>query len=795
MPSMTNTSRRRDTRPGRPRSARGLVPVLLAAAAGAQPRLEADSRTLFLSYPVERFDSGVRARSAEIAASILEIERVEAFGLSAGPLPGRLSLHQSGWLLGDGGEPTRERPFTGNLRTLYVQYSGGPIESRLGRQYVAGGATRLAAIDGGWLRWLGPMGLEVSAHGGWRALPRLVESPYYARLGDRLDDYVDPAAPLEPRTSRGFALVGGRIGETVTGWGRGGVSFVEEVEAGQLARRGLGFDASLERFRWPWIEVGALYDLAASDLAEIRAFADVGPYAGITVSPSYRREDPTLLLSKTSILSVFESTAYHEAGAELAWRGSRLSLQAGGFGLLYQDDESGVRARGAASARLGPRRPVVARLTYERLSADQRGHHGGSVSATVEGLGPARASAEVWAYLFDEERNGVDYSVTPQASLGTSRWGVDLDGAVGWHTGPSIRSGVFGMVKAGVPLAAGDGGVRTVPERTRERPAEDGDRLKLSHRQHADVGVACEDCHGAVDEADAGARLMPTEETCLECHEEGKEKENCGICHTRPERPARIARIDQGLSFSHREHKGKRQCLDCHGQAATSERIDDDLIPDMAACLGCHEHRRDFSTLQCASCHARPVAGPAPLDEFYAHTGDFRRRHQDVARGKAEVCATCHDQSFCADCHEGVAPVVPSAAFAERPDRANFHRGWYLDRHADEARVDPAACLRCHGRTSCDSCHLEAGVSGVSLNALSPHPRGWVVPGSPASHGPVARRHLAECAACHDQGPASNCVSCHAPGGAGPSPHGAGFDSALLRNDATVCRICHGGTR
>lgn len=290
-------------------TARGLLAILIAASAAAKPGVEADSRTLFLSYPVQRADPDTGARSAEIAATILELERVEAFGLGTGPLAGRLSLHQSGWLLGDVGEPTREREVTGNLRTLYLEYTGAPVDLRIGRQIVTGGATRLAAIDGAWARWSGPAGIDVSAHGGWRALPRVVESPYYARLGDRLDDHVDPAASLEPRTSRGFALVGGRVGKTVAGWGRGGASFVEEVEAGQLARRGLGLDLSLERPRWPWVEVGALYDMAASALAELRVFADVGPYAGITVSPSYRREDPTLLLSKTSILSVFESTA------------------------------------------------------------------------------------------------------------------------------------------------------------------------------------------------------------------------------------------------------------------------------------------------------------------------------------------------------------------------------------------------------------------------------------------------------------------------------------------------------
>jgi len=771
-----------------PRSRAICLATLLVATADAQGlRVEAESRTVFLSYPVERFNAIDRMRSDELAATLIELERVEAWGLSLGG--GRLSLRQSGWLLGDFDEETRERAFTGNLRTLYATWARGPVELRLGRQYVVGGATRIAPIDGGLVRWLGPAGIEISAHGGWRALPRFSDSPYYARLGDRFDDRVAPGLALEDRTASGFTIVGGRIGETVPRWGRGGVSFVQENEAEQLARRMLGFDLALERARWPWVEANMLYDLAAQDMAEVRFFADVGPYAGVTVTPSYRREDPTLLLSKTSIMSVFASTAYHEAGAEVAWRGSGFTLEAGGFGLSYPDDQTGARVRAAAGARKGKRHPVSARVGYQRQAVEERGYHGGNASFMVEGLGPARATAEVWAFLFDEEQNGVDYSVTPQASVGASKWGVDFDGAMGWHTGPSIKRGAFGMVKARVPLG-NRRGFGLAPERTRALPRRTGDQLRFSHVLHLDMGTACEDCHGAAAEAGVGDRLLPTHETCAECHAEVEEDDGCQLCHSQPKRARKLARPDRGLRFEHKRHSAQAECLTCHGPVEKSEKVEDDAIPDMAVCLSCHQHSRQFAQLDCTPCHVRPVPGPAPLTEFYAHTGDWKRRHQDVARGKGAVCGTCHDQAFCGDCHESPAPAVPAALFAEQPDRAQFHRGWYLDRHAVDARAEPAACMRCHGRTSCDSCHIEAGVSAIALGAVNPHPRGWVVQGASSFHGPVARRHLAECVACHDHGPASNCVSCHGPGGSGGSPHGPGFDSALSRSDA-VCSICH----
>ncbi|MEK6608832.1 MAG: hypothetical protein AABZ30_14320, partial [Myxococcota bacterium] len=435
----------------------------------------------------------------------------------------------------------------------------------------------------------------------------------------------------------------------------------------------------------------------------------------------------------------------------------------------------------------------VARAATDRLkaTAGEGGYHGGSAGATVVGLGPCRVSAEVYAFLFDEETSrSVRTSVTPQASVGASVGGVDVDGALGWHSGPDVRSGLFGMVKATLPIGSERGRSWRRPERLRQPPRDGGDdHLKFSHKKHADIEILCEDCHPGAQDAPRGARLIPREETCFECHEEGRLKENCNICHTEPERPRSLPRLERGLNFEHRLHVGKRQCIDCHTKAKTAETPDMNLIPEMETCLGCHEHQQDLADLRCDTCHARPPTGRMPQASFFSHDGDWRRRHQDVAKTKGDVCGSCHDATFCLDCHERDAPAVPSAIYAEQPGRAAFHRGWFLDRHAYEARVEPASCLRCHGRTSCDSCHLESGVSGVTRDAVSPHPRLWIEDG----HGAAARRNLVECIGCHDQGAASNCVLCHSAGGSGGSPHGAGFQSPLARGEARVCRPCHAG--
>jgi hypothetical protein len=115
-----------------------------------------------------------------------------------------------------------------------------------------------------------------------------------------------------------------------------------------------------------------------------------------------------------------------------------------------------------------------------------------------------------------------------------------------------------------------------------------------------------------------------------------------------------------------------------------------------------------------------------------------------------------------------------------------------LVRHSLEARSTPAKCLRCHTSSSCDNCHIERGVSAGHPNALNRHPMGWVGHDTFSSnfHGRAARRDPLSCMACHDHGPATNCIECHRVGGPGGNPHPKGWHSSRSAHDA-MCRYCH----
>jgi hypothetical protein len=131
--------------------------------------------------------------------------------------------------------------------------------------------------------------------------------------------------------------------------------------------------------------------------------------------------------------------------------------------------------------------------------------------------------------------------------------------------------------------------------------------------------------------------------------------------------------------------------------------------------------------------------------------------------------------------------------FPDAIDRSFVHRGDFVTRHPIEARSTPTRCLSCHTTSSCDSCHVERGVSAARTGATSPHPPGWIGPDTLSNdfHGRSARREITTCAACHDHGPATNCIRCHKVGGYGGKPHPEGWNSSRSSSEA-MCRYCHG---
>jgi hypothetical protein len=218
----------------------------------------------------------------------------------------------------------------------------------------------------------------------------------------------------------------------------------------------------------------------------------------------------------------------------------------------------------------------------------------------------------------------------------------------------------------------------------------------------------------------------------------------------------------------------------------------------MEACTSCHVHQQAFAEARCMPCHV-DLRGYKPETAF-RHEGNWLATHGMLARPSAESCAQCHDQTYCVACHSSATtPTRLENIFPERVDRSFIHRGDYVSRHMIEASADPASCRRCHGSGFCEACHSLQNVTRGSpfagpLRRPDSHGQpGWGGPG----HAQAARRDVASCAGCHDQGAQAVCATCHATaaaGGGGINPHPAKFLSTHDRGDIAdnaMCRVCH----
>ncbi len=320
-----------------------------------------------------------------------------------------------------------------------------------------------------------------------------------------------------------------------------------------------------------------------------------------------------------------------------------------------------------------------------------------------------------------------------------------------------------------------------------------GDHIKVPHARHAKADVDCATCHETIFESTTLTTVdLPKEKLCLKCHKEEKEKGNCGFCHTDPEHPRTYVARERDLKMNHTEHieRVKEDCTVCH-KSLPEPLVTQVKAPSMNTCLDCHEHDEHWAKGECSTCHVDLHKYPLKPIANFSHRGDWLKNHSAEARSAGASCETCHEQSFCSECHSKTDAKKIDTILPERTDRAFIHRHDFLGRHPVEAKADESSCQRCHGTDFCQSCHLKSGLVTGAANGLNPHPLGF---GSGDTHGPAARRDINSCAACHDQGAASNCVSCHKSGGVGGNPHPPSFNLRHSREEIgknAMCQICH----
>jgi len=351
--------------------------------------------------------------------------------------------------------------------------------------------------------------------------------------------------------------------------------------------------------------------------------------------------------------------------------------------------------------------------------------------------------------------------------------------------------------------------------------------IRFNHKLHVKkFKQTCKVCHSsAFSSTEALDRLIPDPRlTCDNCHDVdhsnlqnvvGGEEPNgqCTFCHLGADagKDGKVAKMvfpQANLRMNHKAHLDRNiQCAQCHGQIEELELATREQLPRMAGCFTCHAQSgsaQGEARGHCTNCHLADPSGrllttfsagelqPPVWLHGAAHTPDWIERHKGVAGANSELCAQCHSETWCNECHDGKV----------RPRKV--HPNDWISMHHQAARQDNPRCVSCHQLQSfCGDCHRRVGVARDTPSAnrmagrrFHPSPQIWTTgPRSPQHHAWEAQRNLNACVACHTE---RDCSTCHATkglrGGGGINPHPLGFADKCglaLKRNPRPCLVCH----
>jgi hypothetical protein len=230
--------------------------------------------------------------------------------------------------------------------------------------------------------------------------------PGYYHLGAAADSLLKDNIAIDELERNHYWLAGGKIDFKAPRL-RGSLSLHEQRDQGAIGRRNLGFDVSGE----PWNALGLgsslLLELDSIEVANLRLWGDLAVVDSLDVNAEYLRAEPALLLSRQSVLSVFATDAYQEAGGSLTWRAlPQVSLEGGSFVQVYQDGGPGARMQGGVRFKAGTLLPTIVSLSYTRVITPDNGYHSARSALSQRIVSDLSATLQLYAYFYDEPIQG-----------------------------------------------------------------------------------------------------------------------------------------------------------------------------------------------------------------------------------------------------------------------------------------------------------------------------------------------------------------------------------------------------
>ncbi len=362
--------------------------AMLAAPARAEV-VEATSTTLVSGHQDPR--DGV----VHTAVPVYELMSVRATDFHV-PGIADMNVVLSGWGAAALADPMENKHVLGDLDLAFAEGTllRRKVAFRLGRQLLVGGAGRNLGFDGlsvtvRPIRWVG-----VSAQAGVPVTPRFA-------------------------VSRGDALVAGRAFVKPSFDAEAGVSVLQVLDHGEIARRDLAFDARLSPARTvPLVLTGfALFSLPERRLGEGQAAATWQLDRRLQITGDYRRTAPDLFLPRNSIFSVFSQEHHDEVGGFLYLRPhTRLRLQ-GDYHVIVDADGTGHDGSGKLTGTFGPDNRDTAGVEARRLALPQSGYLMARAFTVVRVEPRVTGTLDASAFFFDADVNGQRRSYVGAATL------------------------------------------------------------------------------------------------------------------------------------------------------------------------------------------------------------------------------------------------------------------------------------------------------------------------------------------------------------------------------------------
>jgi hypothetical protein len=302
-----------------------------------------------------------------------------------------------------------------DIPTAFVTQRIGLFDMTLGRQVAAGGAARYSRMDGARLRANLPFGASVSGYAGWTALPRWDGRYGYHRLEGAYDEWVkDPEFYPEPQRSQ-YAMGGALIDYRSERGDLVGFSFHHETRTGVADDR-LALTGSLSRVEDVELSTQFEYSVNNERFSDLRLVGDWDFLDGghgkpsATLHAGVMHTVPALMLSPTSVFSVFAFQEITEWGGEVSGRlPLGVDVDLGGYGQVYAEGDNGYRAHLKVRFSQQEQKRVL-RAVVSRLGAQENGYWMARLSAQARFFRVLEATLDVYQYFYDEEINGYSSS-------------------------------------------------------------------------------------------------------------------------------------------------------------------------------------------------------------------------------------------------------------------------------------------------------------------------------------------------------------------------------------------------